>query len=431
MLFEPVRHVKNPRFGAVIFRRTSPEITAEGGIWDESFSTYGPLGGIPNSSKLRWNFPGGGTIGFGHMQYEQDLLKWHSAQIPLIEFDELTTFTERQFVYMLTRGRSTSGVRPYIRATCNPDAGSWVAKWVDWYIDQSTGYPIPARAGRVRWFVRDGDALHWENSKERLDELFPGKEPKSFTFIPAKLEDNKILMRKDPGYRASLEAQVSVDRERLLHGNWKIRAGGTWFDRSNIAGWLPYLPHGTEAIRYWDTAATVGETSCETAGVLIGRIPDGRFAVGDVFSGKWRPIERDNAIRSTAAVDRTRPGVRMLGTWIEQEPGGSGVADVESIIRTLAGFDVRAWKETGDKDVRIKGFAAQWESHNVLMVEGPWNESYLAQMGTIPGGKLRDKADASAGAFNRLVEGGSSALPPVTADAGQSVHDQLPDYTFQ
>jgi hypothetical protein len=72
---------------------------------------------------------------------------WQGAQIPLICFDELTHFRAHQFFYMVSRNRSTCGVRPYIRATCNPDADSWVANFLAWWIDPETGFPIPERAG--------------------------------------------------------------------------------------------------------------------------------------------------------------------------------------------------------------------------------------------------------------------------------------------
>ncbi len=197
---------------------------------------------------------------------------------------------------------------------------------------------------------------------------------------------------------------------------------GTWFDAANIAGILPYPPSGTVAVRFWDTAATTGEASCETAGVLIGKIPDGRYAVIDVAHGKWQPVDRNAAIKATAGADKRRQCVKVLSTWIEQEPGGSGVADVEAIIRELAGFYVLAWKESGNKDVRIKPFAGQWQSKNVVLIEGDWNAVYLAQMRTIPGGKKRDMADGSAGAFNRLCEGGGGGFSPMAGlpNAGQA-----------
>ena len=34
LLAEPLRHIHNPKFSAVIFRRYADEITMEGGLWD-------------------------------------------------------------------------------------------------------------------------------------------------------------------------------------------------------------------------------------------------------------------------------------------------------------------------------------------------------------------------------------------------------------
>jgi hypothetical protein len=40
ILVDALRHVENKDFGGVIFRRTSPQITNEGGLWDESARIY-------------------------------------------------------------------------------------------------------------------------------------------------------------------------------------------------------------------------------------------------------------------------------------------------------------------------------------------------------------------------------------------------------
>lgn len=229
LLLEPIYHKDNPDFGCVLLRRTYSEITNEGGLWDESKKVYPLIGATPKEGDLSWLFPSGASVSFGHIQHEKDVLKWHSAQVALIEFDELTTFTEYQFLYMLSRNRSTCGIRPYIRGGCNPDAASWVARWVEWYIDPTTGFPIEERGGVIRWFVRDGDEIRWGNSREELVGQYPDLLPLSFTFIPAKLEDNKILAASDPRYRAALMALPRVERERLLRGNWLITAAkGEW-----------------------------------------------------------------------------------------------------------------------------------------------------------------------------------------------------------
>ena len=236
LLVEPLRNIHVPDFSAVIFRETFPQIRNEGGLWDESEKMYPLLGAEPTITRLEWKFPSGATVRFAHMDHETDKLNWQGSQIPLIGFDELTHFSKSQFFYMLSRNRSMCGVRPYVRATCNPDADSWVAEFIEWWIDQETGYAIPERSGIVRWFVRDGGILLWADDPETLiaqvplDPLGNEAEPKSFTFIPALLEDNPALMQADPGYRANLLALPPTDQKRLLRGNWKVRSmeGAEW-----------------------------------------------------------------------------------------------------------------------------------------------------------------------------------------------------------
>jgi hypothetical protein len=221
LLMEPLRHAGNPGFSAVLFRRTYPELTAPGGLWPESFRLYPYLNATPNESKLTWWFPSGARVQFSHMQHEKNVLGWLGSQIPLVAFDQLETFTEHQFWYMLSRNRSVCGVRPYVRATANPRPG-WLADLLAWWIDPASGYPRPERAGVLRWFVRREDVMFWAGTPEELVFRHPGSQPKSLTFIPAKLTDNPILMSADPDYAANLAALPRVERERLEKGNWLI-----------------------------------------------------------------------------------------------------------------------------------------------------------------------------------------------------------------
>lgn len=231
-LMEPLRHIGNPEFRALILRRTTPEITNPGGLWDESAAMYPMVGGEQKIGSLSWEFPSGARVKFDHMQHDNDKFKYQGSQIPLIEFDELTHFLESQFWYMLSRSRSTCGVRPYVRATCNPDASSWVADLVDWWIDDE-GYPIEDRSGVVRYFARVGGVLIWGDSPAEVVADQPAvalEDVKSLTFIAATLEDNPTLSRMDPGYRANLRALPYVERMRLEGGNWKVidSEGAEW-----------------------------------------------------------------------------------------------------------------------------------------------------------------------------------------------------------
>lgn len=241
LLLESIRNANNSKFRGTIFRRTTPQIKNGGGLWDTSQNLYPILNAKQKESLLEWEFPSGAKIKFAHLEYEKNKLDWQGAQIPFIGFDELTHFTESQFFYMLSRNRSDSGVRPYVRATCNPDPDSWVAKFIDWWIDVESGFPIPERAGKIRYFTRDGDVYVWGDSVDEVYQqcphIFQNEELiasgvdikdliKSVTFIPGNIYANKILIAKDPAYLGNLLSLRDEEKAQLLEGNWKIRIDG-------------------------------------------------------------------------------------------------------------------------------------------------------------------------------------------------------------
>jgi hypothetical protein len=245
LLLEPLRHIGNGDFGAVIFRRTISEIVKEGALWDEAGNIYPLLGGKPNKNEHYYQFRSRAKVSFSHLQYEATLNDWRGAQIALIEFDQLETFSQTQFFYMLSRNRSTSGVRPYVRGTCNPEPG-WLAGFLDWWIDDE-GYAIPSRSGRIRWMVRENDITYWADTREDLTQEHLGSLPKSVTFILSTVYDNQILLAKDPGYLANLMALSKVDRARLLGdrrrgGNWKIRPAGRILEHFAEGNIVPDFP---------------------------------------------------------------------------------------------------------------------------------------------------------------------------------------------
>ena len=170
LLLDPLRDIKVPGFGGVIFRRTTTQIRNEGGLWDTSLGVYPYVGAEPRESYLEWIFKGGQTIKFSHLEHEKNIFDWQGAQIPFIGFDELTHFTRKMFFYLLSRNRSTCGVKPYVRATCNPDPESWVADFLSWWIDEDTGLPIPDRDGQMRYLVVDGENYIWGDSYEDVIE---------------------------------------------------------------------------------------------------------------------------------------------------------------------------------------------------------------------------------------------------------------------
>lgn len=236
LLLEFLRHIQNPNWGGVIFRRTSPQIRNEGGLWDTSMKIYPYATGDAKESVLEWQFKSGAKLKFSHLEHEKNVLDWQGSQIPFIGFDELTHFSEKMFFYLLSRNRSTCGIKPYVRATCNPDPESWVARLIEWWINTETGLPIPERDGLVRFFIKFGKDYIWGNSEAEVKEkawhiLEPLIEKsgidashfiKSITFISGTIYENKALLNINPGYLANLLSQDEQTRLQLLDGNWKI-----------------------------------------------------------------------------------------------------------------------------------------------------------------------------------------------------------------
>lgn len=401
LLLCPVRHLDNKGFGAVIFRRTYPEITQEGGLWDDATTLYQLLGAKSNEQKHSFQFYSGATVSFSHMQHEKDRFHFHGAQIAHTYFDELTHFTEKQFWYMFSRSRSTCGVKPKVICTTNPDSDSWVRKLVDWWIDEKTGYPIPSRSGKVRYFVRNGETLHWFDTRGQAETYATRGDlgVKSFTFIMAKLSDNPILMDKDPGYLQNLKSLGNVDRERLLMGNWNIRyQAGNVFKREFFKV-IDAIPHGPRRkIRYWDRAATEkGGDYTVGARLSLGEKRD--VVIEDIVRGQWSPAGVENIITSTA----TRDG-RDCDIWLEQEPGSSGVADVQYLIRSLMGYRAYANKKTGSKLDMARPLSAQVEAGAVSLIRAGWNDDLLREMESFDGtgSGHDDQVDAVSGAFAKL-----------------------------
>lgn len=412
-LIEPLRHVGNPRFGAVIFRRTYPEIVREGGMWDEASAIYPLVGGRPNKNDLSFRFPSGAKITFAAMQYEDDKLSWKSAQIPLIEFDQLETFTIGQFFYMFSRNRSTCGVRPYVRGTCNPEPG-WLADFLAWWISED-GYADLSRAGQLRWMVRQGnDQIDWYDTELAAREAHPDNPPKSVTFIPATIYDNQELLRRDPGYVANLKALSYVDRERLLGdadrgGNWRVKpSAGKVFNRSWFA-MAEAAPVRGAVVRFWDFAATEKELNKAdpdyTASCLMIRYPDGRIVIADVTEERLAPAELERVFVNRSRQDAARfvAEKRRYSVRWEQEGGSSGKRESWRMTTTLAGLDAKGVPSTSDKLVRAKPLAVQCEAGNVTLLVGGWNERFLEHMHGQPELPHDDIMDAAAGAFNYLA----------------------------
>jgi predicted phage terminase large subunit-like protein len=388
------RHTGNKDFEAVYFRRVMPEITNAGGLWDEALKLYA---GIPKreSPRLQLSFPSGATVTFSHMQHSSDRFSWDGSQIPGIYFDQLEAFEEDQFWHMVGRNRSTCGVRPYIRASCNPKPGSWLMAFIQWWWDEATGYPIPARSGVVRWFVRDpdGNEIHWANTPEELASFTDSHtgepiQPKSFTFVFASIYDNLIALKLNPERLSNLLQLPFVERERRLRGNMKIAdySGDglfkpEWWKMLPLDVWQEIQAKPTENFRWargWDPAGGQSKGSDYSSGALVGHAKDKekdkRIIIGNITRGQWSPGIRNRMMAATARADeKFEPGFYF---WKSRTPdmNRSILEDAE-----ISAFGFWAITERGRKYQRAQRLAVQAEAGNVWLAPGDWNAEFIRE----------------------------------------------------
>lgn len=414
LVYDFLKHYQNPKFGSVLFRRTLPEHKRQGGPWDESMNLYPLFGAQPNTSSLQWKFPSGSKITFAGLQYEIDVMSWKSAQIPAILFDQLEMFSQYQFLYMATRNRSVCGVKPYIRATCNPEPG-WLADFLDWWIAKD-GYADLSRAGKIRYFVIVNDSPVWGDTEAELKEQYPKLIPRSCTFIPATIYDNKILLEADPGYLANLMGQSLVERERLLGdaergGNWKIKPeAGNVFNKKwfNVLTEWDMNRNWSFVIR-WDFAATEKSVANEdpdyTAWCVMGREPKtGEVIILEGGQKRLNPSGVYDEFRSRCEYWRDyleQFGFRLKVRW-EREPGSAAKRESPILVGLVPWADARGVSSTGSKLDRARPLAAQAEHGFVSVIKGEWNEMWLNHMHSQPADH-DDMMDAATGGYSDLV----------------------------
>lgn len=425
LLLEPLRHYDNAHFGGVVFRRDREQVTNEGGLWDESFSIYPHFGASPNLSDLYWKFPSGASIGFAGLQYDKDVRKWQGSQMPFIGFDELTHFSEFQFFYMLTRNRSAkAGFRSYIRATTNPDAESWVREFISFWIDPATGLPIKERAGVVRYLVREQDRNFWFDSPADAAAAFPhlfdlvGADfCKSVTFIPADIFDNPALIENDPAYLANLLAAPLIERERLLLGNWNVKAtAGKVYNRE----WFQIvdtIPAGGLDIRFFDLAATekkIKSTSRKndpdyTATVKMRYYSKNNlWIVTDAYQIQTAPANVERLVYNLADIDRREAkanGATYAIRW-EREPGSASKRESVRWVSMLKGIDARGVPSNDDKLSRARNASAQAEAGNIKLLAADWNNMLLTNLHGFPDLAHDDLFDAFSGCVNESLNVG-------------------------
>lgn len=212
LIMEAARYVDHPRYHAILFRRTFPQLQEIIDRCHEWYPIFRP-GAYYRSTIHRWNFPSGAIIDLSHMQHETDKYNHQGKQYHFAGFDELTQFTISQYLYIFSRVRSKySQIPKRIRSTTNPGGVS--------HIDVKKRFVDVCKPGKT--YV-DPDQFKDKKKKKRNEIL-------TRAYIPATIYDNPSMMENDPLYISQLEALPPIEKKRLLYGDWSVFEGQVFLE---------------------------------------------------------------------------------------------------------------------------------------------------------------------------------------------------------
>lgn len=430
------RYAHVPGYSAIVFRRTFPMLEGGGSILDEMQGYYPDLGGVFNRNRFRWDFPSGAKVELRHLQHEKDAQAHKSKAYDSIHFDEASEFEGNQFFFMLSRLRSTVQVPKTFTLSTNPDPDCYIRPLIDFWIGED-GYPILERAGVIRYWVRPKDEIVWGDTAESLLR-YVDNDPHavmSFTFIPAKISDNTVLMEKDPTYIANLRSMNAVDRDRYLGGNWNVRASsGDAFQRSSFKVWgADALQRAllsqdgrpgeiAQSIRFWDLASTPvlgnlvpglvrspefkardGSTNNPdwSCSVKLDRVRNGRVIVSDATFHRDTP----GAIAALQERLAIQDGPRTT-VGIPREPGQAGDDQAERAAVAIRKHAPCIVMDVQKKEWHAREAAkAAWRGEMYYINDQPWNTQFFNQLEAFPDPKAKDDAPmALSGAYRYLQE---------------------------
>ena len=181
--------LKYPGLDLLLLRRTLNELR-ENHIVPLQRELYGAVS--YNATERVFRFPNGSRIKLGYCDSQQDVYQYQGQEYAVIGLEEATHFTEEQMRFLTTCNRTTRrDFSPRMYYTCNP--GNVGHAWVK------------------RLFI-DRQYLEGERAED-------------YTFIPARIYDNKVLLEGDPGYVRQLMSLPEDLRRAHLEGDWDVHAG--------------------------------------------------------------------------------------------------------------------------------------------------------------------------------------------------------------
>jgi hypothetical protein len=237
-----------PAFNAVFFRKEMPQ---QDDLIERAREIYGPTGARWHEQKKQFSMPHGGRMRFRPMESTADAEKYQGQSLSDAAVEEAGNYPmsapiDRLFGCL----RSSTGVPVQLILSANP--GGPGHQWIKQrYID-------PAPQGF-----------------QRLVRILPNGAEHRAVYIPSKVNDNKILLAKDPGYVNRLHLVGSPNLVKAwLEGDWSV-IEGAYFPEFSMAR---HVIAPFEIPAHWARIRAMDWGSAKPFCVHWGAVSDGTIA---------------------------------------------------------------------------------------------------------------------------------------------------------
>jgi hypothetical protein len=323
-------------FNATMFRRTT--VSANDAV-ERSKQIYGALGGRFHEQKLLWRMPNGGRVNFSYLDTVEDAEGQQGRNLTDAWVEEVGQYaTSAPIDKLFGVLRSSHGVPIQLTLTGNPGGAGQ-----HWLRDRYQLHPFPLRPKVLSRKLPDG-SLH------------------KIAVIPSRLENNKILLQSDPGYKSRLYLVGSPQLVKAwLEGDWTAIEGAFFSEWSNdqhvippfaipdhwmrfrSGDWGSYSPF---SIGWW---AVVGDSftlrdtdqsglsELRAAPLAQLRGSSGTLSHGD---DDGRSMERSRRILPRGALVRYREWYGTVGAKLTANEVGRGIAKLERDDRQKLSYGV-------------------------------------------------------------------------------------------
>jgi hypothetical protein len=352
---------------SLILRR---QYTNLGHLLEEAQKFNGGKDGYNGSPPPKLKRPDGRVIDFGAAAKVGDEQQWQGNPHDFIGVDEATQFAESQIRFLMGWLRSVDQDqhKRVVFATNPPLSaeGLWVTEMFAPWIDEK--FPNPAKPGELRWAILgSNDKEQWVDGPDPVwnEERQKYIDPKSYTFIPASLNDNPFLA--NTGYDKQLDGLPEEIRSIMMGGFKTVfrddpfQTIPTAWVKAAMDRWKPDPPDGVPMCAIGVDVAQGGSDRT----VLAPR-HDGWFAPLIVIAGELTP---DGKTVAGLVVSHRRDNARI----IIDMGGGYGGAAYEHLKDNnidVKGYKGAAGSEARTKDRQLKFYntrsAAYWKLREAL-----------------------------------------------------------------